>query len=313
MRRLHIVRAQITSGKIMKFKALFGILLLTSAPLLWSADAEDEARRAELKPLADRLKYQEGKVTVGDGLATLNLSDSYRYLDPASAQTLLTGLWGNPSAQTLGVIVPKGFDPFADESWCVVIDFQEDGYVKDDDAESINYTKLLKEMKEGTREASRERVKQGYSAIELVGWAAEPRYDKSTHKFYWAKELKFGDGDENTLNYNLRILGRRGILVLNAVAKMSQLQQVEKATPEILSVVDFNEGHRYADYKPGSDKVAAYGLAALVAGGVAAKTGLLKGIFLAILALKKFAVIAVIALFAGIKKLFSLRKSGPAV
>lgn len=296
----------------MKFKAIFGILLISSAQLLWSAEP-DEARKAELKPLADRLKYQEGRITVGDNLATLNLSDSYRYLDPASAQTLLTGLWGNPSAETLGVIVPKGFDPLADESWCVVIDFQEDGYVKDDDAESINYTKLLKEMKEGTREASRDRVKQGYSSIELVGWAAEPRYDKSTHKFYWAKELKFGDSDENTLNYNLRILGRRGILVLNAVAKISQLQQIEKATPEILSIVDFNEGHRYADYKPGSDKVAAYGLAALVAGGVAAKTGLLKGIFLAILALKKFAIVAVLAVFAGIKKLFGFRKSGPAV
>lgn len=297
----------------MNFKVLVTILLLSSSQILQSATADsEESRKAELRPLAERLKYQEGKIALRDGLATLNLPDSFRYLDPASSQTLLSGLWGNPSAETMGVIVPKDFDPFADDSWCVVIDFQEDGYVKDDDAEKINYSKLLKEMKAGTREASAERVKLGYAPIELVGWAAEPRYDKSTHKFYWAKEVKFGDSEENTLNYNLRILGRRGILILNAVGKISQLPQIEKATPEILAMVDFNEGHRYADYQPGSDKVAAYGLAALVAGGVAAKTGLLKGIFLAIIALKKFAIIGVIALFAGIQKLWTWRKNRPA-
>ena len=295
----------------MNLKVTVGLLLLALSQLVWSAEP-DEARRAELRPLADRLKYQEGKIVLQDGLATLNLTPSFRYLDPASAQTLLTGLWGNPSAESLGVIVPAGFDPFADDAWCVVLNFQDDGYVKDDDAETINYTKLLKDMKSETREASAARVKNGYSSIELVGWAAEPRYDKGTHKFYWAKELKFGDSEENTLNYNLRILGRRGILVLNAVANISQFAQIEKATPEILGMIDFNEGHRYADYKPGADKVAAYGLAALVAGGIAAKTGLLKGLFLAIIALKKFAIIGVVALLAGVQKLWAWMKNRPA-
>ena len=103
------------------------------------------------------------------------------------------------------------------------------------------------------------------------------------------------------------LLGRRGILVLNAVAGISQLPQIEKATPEILSMVDFTEGNRYADYKPGTDKLATYGLAALVAGGIAAKTGLLKGLIVAILALKKFIIIGIVAVGAFIKKIFGAR------
>lgn len=296
----------------MKTQALFPLLFLCFSCALNAADPEADARKAELKPLAERLKFQEGEISLGDGIATVKLPENFRYLDPASSQILLSGLWGNPSAETLGVIVPKGFDPFADDAWCVVVDFQDDGYVKDDDAEKIDYNDLLKDMKAETRAASKARVKQGYPSIELVGWASSPRYDKSTHKFYWAKELKFEDSEDNTLNYNLRLLGRRGILILNAVANMSQFPDIEKATPEILAMVDFNEGHRYADYKPGADKVASYGLAALVAGGVAAKTGLLKTIFLAIVALKKFAIIGVIALFAGIQKLFAWRKNRPA-
>jgi uncharacterized membrane-anchored protein len=293
----------------MKLKSIALFILAFSLQVIWSATDEAEARKAELRPIVERLKYQQGKINLRDGLATLNLPDTFRYMDPASASTLLSELWGNPpSDDILGVIVPAGFDPLADAAWCVVVSYQEDGYVKDDDAEEINYSELLNDMKKDTRAASKARVKEGYSPIELVGWAAAPRYDKSTHKFYWAKELKFGDSDENTLNYNLRILGRRGILVLNAVASMSQLPDVEKATPEILAVVDFNEGHRYADYKPGSDKVASYGLAAIVAGGLAAKTGLFKGLFVAILALKKFLIIGVIALLAGLQKLFAWKK-----
>jgi uncharacterized membrane-anchored protein len=126
---------------------------------------------------------------------------------------------------------------------------------------------------------------------------------------YWAKEIKFGNqAGTNTLNYNLRILGRGGVLTLNAIASMAQLPEIEKSTPIILGMVDFTEGNRYADYKPGVDKAATYGLAALVAGGIAAKTGLLKGLWIAVLALKKFIIIGLAALAGWLKKIFGRKK-----
>jgi len=141
--------------------------------------------------------------------------------------------------------------------------------------------------------------------MELIGWAEPPRYDSATHKLYWAKELKFGNATGNTLNYNIRMLGRRGVLVLNAVASMDQLSQIEQKTPEILSAIDFNPGNRYADFSAASgDKVATYGLAALVAGGVAAKLGLFKGLWVLILGAKKFIIIAALAVAAWFRKLF---------
>lgn len=291
--------------------SLVTLFIFHHAIAAWSAE---DSRQDELKKISGTLKYQEGRVELKGGIGTITLSEGFRYVDPAGTETLLTRIWGNPAMdpKPLGMIVPKGFDPLERESWCVIIEFEQDGYVKDDDADTINYTKLLKDMQEGTREANKERVKDGYPTVELIGWAKPPRYDKQTHKFYWAKELKFGDSErENTLNYNLRLLGRRGILVLNAVASMAQFPEIEKATPEILNMVDFNEGHRYADYTPGSDKVAAYGLAALVAGGLAAKTGLLKGLLVALLAMKKVVIIAVIAIGAFIKRLINGRSAPP--
>ena len=169
------------------------------------------------------------------------------------------------------MLFPAGASPVSDNGWGVVITYEEDGYVSDKDADSINYDSLIKEMKEGTAESNKEREKQGYQTVDLVGWAAKPYYDKDAHKLYWAKELAFGGNAEHTLNYNIRVLGRRGVLVLNAVAGMDQLASVEKDMRNVLAFTDFNPGYRYADFDSKTDKTATYGIAALVAGGLAAK------------------------------------------
>lgn len=261
------------------------------------------AAQQAAKKIADSLHYQKGTVVIQEGLAKVAMPEYYRYLNAADSETLLTQLWGNPKGTgTIGMIVPAEFDPLIGDSWAVILSFAEDGYVKDDDAAKINYTDMLKKMKEDVSEGNKVRTKEGYAPIELVGWASPPRYDAANHKLYWAKELKFGNEADHTLNYNIRMLGRRGVLVLNAVAPISQLKQVEGATPALLAMVDFQEGHRYTDFKNDTDKVATYGLAALVAGGVAAKAGFFKLLWVGILAFKKIILLALIALGSSFKK-----------
>jgi uncharacterized membrane-anchored protein len=194
----------------------------------------------------------------------------------------------------------------------VTIDYSEDGYVKDNDASKINYDDLLKKMQKGIAANNPEREKAGYPAITLVGWAAPPHYDSATHKLYWAKDLKFQGEDEDTLNYSIRMLGRRGVLELNAIASLDQLATIDAETPQILGMVNFQEGNRYDDFDPKVDKVAKYGIATLVAGGAlaaAAKLGLLKGLWVFILAAKKFIIIGVIAVVAFVKKIFRRNSS----
>src|SRR6185369_16086884 len=106
------------------------------------------------------------------------------------------------------------------------------------------------------------RKKEGYPTVDLLGWAASPHYDGPSHKLYWAKRLKFEGDDGETLNYNIRMLGRRGVLELNAVANVDQFGEIDKQTPQILGMIDFKEGNRYADFDPKVDKVAKYGIAA---------------------------------------------------
>lgn len=291
-------------------RAILAVSLLLSAQPLLAQSAEPDAEAMTAEQFEASLNYQQGDITIADGVATLHVSDGYRYLGPDDAARLLTEGWGNPpGGRTLGMLFPADVSPLSEEGWGVVITFDEDGYVDDEEAAQIDYAKLLTEMREGMAEENEERERLGYETLTLVGWAAPPRYDSAANKLYWAKELHFSGSEGNTLNYNIRALGRRGVLVLNAVASMDQLEPIEADMRNVLDLVEFNPGHRYADYVPGTDKVAAYGIGALIAGKVAAKAGLFKVILAGLVAMKKFVIIAVLGIGAVIKGFFQRRRA----
>ncbi|MFO1436613.1 MAG: DUF2167 domain-containing protein [Gammaproteobacteria bacterium] len=284
---------------------VFAVVALAEEPAPPAESAEQMAAKLE-----SSLKYQTGEIKLSDGLATLRLPAEFRYLDPEQTKKLLEEGWGNPDGGgTLGMIVPSATSPMSDNGWGVIVTYEENGYVSDKDADSINYDDLLKEMQSSIKDENEERKKAGYGSIELVGWAERPSYDKATHKMYWAKDLRFDGSDQHTLNYNIRVLGRRGVLVLNAVAGMSQLAAIKTDMQKVIAFTDFNPGHSYTDFDSKTDKVASYGLAALVAGGIAAKTGLLAKLVALLIAAKKLVVLAIAGIAAFFSKLFKRAKT----
>lgn len=290
-------------------KKLFALasLLFLFGHLPTARAAEPAQMTAE--EFVNSLKFQSGNIELPNGIASLNLPASFRYLGPDDANRVLVDAWGNPpGTKTLGMIFPSDVSPVERNAWGVVITYDEDGHVNDEDADSINYNDLLKNMQESTSAASEERLKNGYSSMSLVGWAEPPHYDKASHKLYWAQELAVGNNAENTLNYNIRVLGRKGVLVLNAVSGMSQLPMVKAEMPGVLAATNFKAGNSYADFDSSTDKVAAYGIAALIAGGAAAKLGLFAKLFALLIAFKKAILLGAIALVAAIRKLLGLKK-----
>jgi len=67
---------------------------------------------------------------------------------------------------------------------------------------------------------------------------------------------------------------------------------------------EFSAGHRYTEFNASTDKVAAYGVAALVAGGVAAKMGLFAKLGVLLLGLKKGLVFLLAGAGALVAKIF---------
>ncbi len=251
-----------------------------------------------------KLHFEQGKIVVGDHLATIDLPEGARYLQKKGAKFVVEKLWGNPpSDDLLGFILPKGESLKDQNSWGIVVSFENDGYINDDDASEMDFDEMLLQMQKDEAEVNEQRKKKGYPTIHLVGWAERPHYDSKTKKFYWAKEFEFEGEKDHTLNYNIRCLGRRGVLVLSAVSTMDRLKDVSTGSRAILSGVNFTEGNRYSDYVSG-DKVAAYGIGALIAGKLALKAGLFKVLLKPLLILGA----VVIGLFA---KMFGKKKVKP--
>ncbi len=152
------------------------------------------------------LDFRQGSISLDDNLATINLRPNFRYLNNVDTQTFLTKIWGNPpgaAKNALGMLVPTDVSPLSTDGYAIVVAYEPSGYVSDEDAEKINYADLLREMKELTREHSKNRVANGYESIELIGWARQPYYDKAAKKLYWAKQLRFGNESTDTLNSDL--------------------------------------------------------------------------------------------------------------
>jgi uncharacterized membrane-anchored protein len=297
--------------KIMLKHILTGLFCLALGTAI-AAPADRAAEEAAAQKRVASMQPQQGHITLPGSIATLDLPATFRYLSPEDTDRLLVA-WGNPpGAHTLGMIVPADVDPLAAESWGVVVTYDKDGHVKDDDADGIDYAKLLKEMQEGTAAANEERKKQGYPGMQLAGWAEPPRYDKAAHKLYWAKDLLNEDSGHHGLNYNIRVLGREGVLVLNAVADMRQLDQIKTEMQKVTTFTNFTAGNRYADFNGKTDKVAEYGIAALVAGGVAAKLGLFGKLLALLLAFKKLIIVAVAAAGSAVWKLFKRKPKAAA-
>jgi uncharacterized membrane-anchored protein len=269
------------------------------------------------KPLLEKLDFQQGAIKLPDAEATLNVPAGFYYLNPADTKTVLVDIWGNPATAaegTLGMIFPAKYAPTDVGSWGSIVEYKADGYVSDADAATTDFDELLQNIKDSISENNAERQKQGFPRITLIGWASAPHYDKSAHALHWARDLLFGDDmkADHTLNYSVRVLGREGVLEFDFIAGLAELKEIETAIPTVTNLVQFDKGMTYGDYVDG-DKIAAYGMAGMIAAGagakVAAKVGLLA---MAAVFLKK-AWILVFVVFGGalsfVKRLFTSKKT----
>lgn len=231
-------------------------------------DPEFSDSEAYTDSLIESFRYEQGVIGVGDGMIRLSIPDGYKFLDADQSYYLVTDVWENPPSVTngmLGVIMHADADVY-DESTVFFVHYEDIGYVSDEDADGIDYAAKMKEMLQDDSLENAQRIADGYSGLRLVGWASAPYYDKQRKVLHWAKEMDSDDRDVNVLNYNIRVLGRKGVTLINAVSSMDRLDIVKDEVPHVLAMVSFNDGYRYDQFDPATDKVSSQGLDGLIDG-----------------------------------------------
>ena len=234
--------------------------------------------------------------------AAIKVPSGFLYTEGEGTRTVLKRFGNLTSGSEVGLLTAQSMD------WFVVFEFDSTGYVKDDDKDKLDAAKMLSSIKEGTERSNEVRKERGLPTMKIVGWDQEPHYDSETHNLEWALRGE-SEGGQQVVNYNTRILGRHGVMEAQLVVEPNRLEKTLPEFKKLLQGYEFKSGERYAEYRQG-DKLAAYGLAALVTGGavaIAAKTGLLTA---AILFFKKFfklVIVAIVAVGAWVKRLFTGR------
>jgi uncharacterized membrane-anchored protein len=294
--------------------AMMGALLLTvvfTLPRLAAAQGAAPAPdpRAEIQAAvaaADRARVQ-GRVDLLDQ-AVLRLPADFSFIPAAEAARLMRAIGNRTGPNLVGMIVD---DQGLAADWFVVLQFEKSGYIKDDDAKDWNVDELLASLREGTEQANAERRARGIPEMEVVGWVQRPTYDSANHRLVWSASTKNRNSPADAprgVNYNTYALGRDGYFSLNLVTDLVTVEQTKPTAHRLLAALEYRDGKRYADFNASTDKVAEYGLGALIAGAAAKKLGLFAAIGVFLVKFWKIIALAAVVLAGGAFKIFRGRR-----
>ena len=260
------------------------------------------ALQAQTKaPDGPKVDWQKGPLKAKLGsLAKIDVPEGYLFADGEGARIFLQLMQNIPSGNELGLLTP------ADSNWFVIFEFSDVGYVKDDEKASLDANAMLKSIQEATEASNEERKNRGWGTMTVVGWIQQPHYDDSTHNLEWALQAKDEKG-ELVVNHKTRYLGRRGYMSTVLVVDDKDLIATLPAFRKAMTAFSYAPDNDYRSFVRG-DKVAEYGLSALIVGGaaaVAAKTGFFKLIGKFLLVFWKLVLAGIAGIGALLKKLFT--------
>lgn len=267
-------------------------------PVAAKPEPTAEESAAQERAFLDKIESfgwtREGVGKLGS-TAQVNIPKGWRFTDGNGTRSLLK-LYGNLTGDTeLGMLTTEGEGPW------VVFEFEDSGYVKDDEKDQLDADAMMESLREGQEIGNERRREMGMSELKLLGWAVPPRFNDQTKNLEWA--LRVGSDSGESINYSTRLLGRHGVMKVDLVCSPEQMNTLMAPYQSIISGYQYLTGNSYAEYQAG-DKVAKYGLTALVAGGAAVaagKMGLFAKLGGIIAKMGKAVILVVIAIGAAIK------------
>jgi uncharacterized membrane-anchored protein len=241
--------------------------------------------------------------------ASIDLPDGYVFYPEASAKTIMEKMGNRVDDTLVGLVTPAH-----DSDWFVLVEYHPTGHISDDDAKHWNADDLLSQVRKNTDIANDERRKQGTPELEIVGWAEKPHYDEATRRLVWSIEAHGKgqtDNSRNIVNYKTLMLGREGLVSMTMVSPIATVGTDKTFVNLLLSKLDFTQGRKYADFDSKTDRVAEYGLAALIAGVAVKKLGLIAVATAFVLKFAKIIGLAVFGGLAGFRRLFRRKPAAP--
>lgn len=233
-------------------------LLLGLGALVHAKEQKEES------PPQPAIQWQRGPTRASLGeIAEIQVPEGYVFANAGDTKKLMEMMQNPISGQEVGLLAPKSLD------WFVLFEFSSIGYVKDDEKDELDATVILESIKKGNERSNKVRQKKGWAELSVLGWQQSPHYDATTHNLEWAIRAQDEKSNSLIINYQARVLGRRGVMKVNLVTDPESLPQTLPTFKGLLADYGFQSGQSYAEFRAG-DKLAKYGLVGLITGGAAA-------------------------------------------
>lgn len=293
-------------------KIIIIVLMLSTSLFLHAEENQSENTKQQYQKELEQASInvdkalQKGPTTIQfNELATLNIPKEFGFV-PATQTKELLKLFGHNGLDGILGMITANPDNDQDSQWMVLISYVDSGHIMDDDAKEWKSDELLESLRKGTEQNNVTRKERGFPELNILGWIEKPHYDMQTNRLLWSiKALQQGASlDKASVNYNTLTLSKEGYISMNLVTKLSLIDQDKVIPKTLLASLHFSEGSRYSDFNEKTDKIAEYGLAALITGIAAKKLGFFA---LAVAALLKFSKV-IIAALVGFGYFFTKRK-----
>lgn len=236
-----------------------------------------------------------GQFVMGENLAEITLSEDHAYTGAETAQALLAANGNYPNGSEIGLVVGTR----EEDNWFMIFEWDAVGYVPDDEKDDLDADTILDSFVKGTEQTNERRKEQGEELLFVKGWHTPPYYDEATNNLRW---VLIGESESGRVsyNYNTRILGRRGYMSVVLVTSPDTFETDRASAETVIDSARYTEGESYAEFREG-DKLAKYGLTALIAGGAGA-AGAKFGLFKFLGKAGKFVILAALASLGAVAK-----------
>jgi len=291
----------------MKKRTLVVLIVVCISALIAFGQNNNRKKKAAAEPspspaassweALEEVNFQKGP-SLGElgTTAQVKVPDGFVFAGGNDTRVIMESMQNTTNGRELGFVAPSR------EDWFAVFEFDAVGYVKDDEKGSLDADAILEAIKQGTERGNEERRRRGWPTLTIIGWETAPRYNEQTNNLEWA--VKGESEGQPFVNHNTRLLGRGGVMEVTLVTDPALLNETLPKFKSMLAGFDFVQGQKYAEFRQG-DKMAAYGLTGLIAGGgvaVAAKAGVFKWLW-------KVLVAAAVGVGALLKRIFSREKT----
>ena len=288
---------------------VFACLLSLCGPLgrgLAAAETSGGAPLPGSNLAVEKNIYGQARIPVRDQ-ASLDLPAGYAFMPEAPARELMRKLGNSVNQSFVGLIFPQ-----EKSDWFIIIEYVPSGHINDDEAKNWKADELLNSVRGNTETENKKRLQEGGNELEVIGWVEPPHYDQATRRLVWsisARNKGSTDDSKNIINYKTLMLGREGYVSMTMVTGLRTIEAEKPIANLMLSRLDFQSGKTYGDFDSKTDRIAEYGLGALIAGVAVKKLGLIAIIVAFAVKFAKIGALAVLGFSAALRRWF--RRSAP--